>query len=131
MTTTYSVVPLSGSTDFKGIKITTTASPGDTIHTSQAGGGTLPDLLTIKITNTDTVARPYKVQWGGTTSPDDFAYIGVVLPGQTLKVCDQQPTRNSLIVKVASITLTWIDGVSYTGAANVLVVHGHVQRQLT
>ncbi len=130
MSTSYSVVPFSGSTDFRGIKVTTTASPGDTVHTAQASA-TLPDLVTLKLTNTDTSARPYKVQWGGTTSPDDFAYMGVLLPGQTVKICDQQPIRNSLLIKVASITMTWIDSVSYTGAANVLVAHGHVQRQLT
>ena len=130
MATTYSIVPLSGSTDFKGIKITTTASPGDTVHTAQAST-TLPDLVTLRITNTDTTARPYKVQWGGTTSPDDFGYEGVILPGQTLPICDKTPIRNALVIKIASITLTWVDGVSYTGAANVLVVGGHVQRQLT
>lgn len=130
MTTTYSIVPLSGSTDFRGIKITTTASPGDTVHTAQASA-TLPDLVTLRLTNTDTTARPYKVQWGGTTSPDDFAFEGVLLPGQSRLICHQTPIRNALVVKVASITLTWIDGVSYTGAANVLVAHGQVQRQLT
>src|SRR5262245_47049632 len=124
----FSIVPLSGSTDFKGIKITTTASPGDTVHTAQASAS-LPDLVTLKLNNTDTVPRPYKVQWGGTTSPDDFTDEGVLLAGQTLTICHQKPIRNSLIVKVASITLTWVDGISYTGAANILVASGHVQRQ--
>lgn len=130
MATTFSIVPLSGSTDFKGIKITTTASPGDTVHTAQAST-TLPDLVTLFLTNTDTSARPYKVQWGGTTSPDDFRFIGVLLPGETREICRQEPIRNALVIKVASITMTWVDGVSYTGAANVIVAGGSVQRQLT
>ena len=129
MSTTYSIVPLSGSTDFRGIKITTTASAGDTIHTAQASA-TLPDLLSVDIENTDTSARPFTLQWGGTTSPDD-KITGLVLPGQCLRVCTQKPIRNALVVKCFSGTMTWIDGASYTGAANVLVVHGSVQRQLT
>lgn len=127
--TTYSIVPLSGSTDFRGIKITTTASAGDTIHTAQVSA-TLPDLLSIDIENTDTVARPFTLQWGGVTAPDD-KITGLVLAGQSLRVCTQKPIRNSLIVKCFSGTMTWIDGVSYTGAANILVVHGHAQRQVT
>jgi len=130
VTTTYSIVPLSGSTDFRGVKITTTASPGDTIHAAQASA-TLPDLVTLRLNNTDTVARPYKIQFGGTTSPDDFTDEGVLLPGQTLTVFHQRPIRNALVIKAASITLTWVDGVSYAGAANVVVASGHVQRQLT
>jgi hypothetical protein len=130
MTTTYSIVPLSGSPgDFRGIKVTTTAIAGDTIHTAQASAS-LPDLMSIDICNTDTAARPFTLQWGGTTSPDD-KIVGVVLAGATERIVTQKPIRNALVVKCFSGTLTWVDGVSYTGAANVLVVHGHVQRQLT
>jgi len=126
---TFSIVPLSGSTDFRGIKITTTASSGDTIHTAQASAS-LPDFVSIDIENTDTSARPFTLQWGGTTAPDD-SITGVVLPGQILTVTTKKPIRNSLVVRCFSGTMTWIDGISYTGAANVLAVHGLVQRQLT
>ncbi len=125
--TTFTTIPLSGSTDFRGIKITTTASPGDTIHTAQASA-TLPDYVTIEVENTDTTARPFTLQWGGTTSPDD-KITGVVLPGEVVRVTDKKPIRNSLVIRCFSGTMTWIDGASYTGAANVLVVHGSVQRQ--
>lgn len=129
MAVTYSIVPLSGSTDFRGIKIATSASPGTTIHTAQASAS-LPDHVTIDLYNSDTVARPYLVEWGGTTNPDD-RFFGVLQPGEFKRVCEYKPIRNSLIVKISSTTGTWIDGVSYTGAANVIVAHGHVQRQLT
>ena len=124
---TYSIVPLSGSTDFRGIKITTTASAGDTVHSAQSST-TLPDHVTLQIENTDTSDRPYTVQWGGTTSPDD-KITGFVPAGMCVTVCDKKPIRNALVVKVFSGTIT-VAGVSYTGAANVLVAHGHVQRQL-
>lgn len=130
MTTTYSIVPFSGSTDFRGISVasTTLATP-TTVHTSQASA-TLPDLVTLDLVNTHTVAVPYTVTWGGVTGTSDVL-TGLVLPGQTLRVCTQKPIRNALLVGVASVTLTWVDGVSYTGVLSKLIAHGHVQRQLT
>ena len=131
MTTTYSIVPLSASTDFRGIKIAATSSPGTTIHTAQAST-VLPDLLHLEFCNTDTVARPLTLEWGGTTNPDDRkAYL--LLPGENRVVGHQAPIRNALVIKASSITMTWIDGVSYAGAANVVVCTGgsYVQRQLT
>jgi hypothetical protein len=125
--TTFTTIPFSASTNFRGIKVTTTASPGDTVHAAQSGT-TYSDFVTLTITNTDTVARPYRVQWGGTTSPDD-SIVGVILPGSTKKICEKKAINNSLLVKVASVTMTWVDGASYTGAANVLTVHGQVQRE--
>lgn len=126
---TFSLIPLSVSADFRGIKIAATASPGTAIHTAQASAS-LGDFLTIDITNVDTVPRPYTIEWGGTTSPDDQKR-GVILPGQTVTVARKRGIRNALSVRVASITMTWIDGLSYTGATNILIVHGQVQRQLT
>lgn len=133
MTTAFSVLPLSGSTDFRGIKIVGTASNGSdatTLH--QAAAGTLPDLLHLEFTNTDTVPRPLTLFWGGTTVPDDVKRY-LLLPGETRVISHQIPIRNSLIVKAASVTMTWIDGVSYTGAANVITCSGgsYNQRQTT
>lgn len=132
MTTTYSIVPLSGSTDFRGSKVAATSlASGTTIHTAQASA-TLPDLVCLEAYNSDTVARPLKLGWGGTTSPDDVLAF-LLLPGQTIIIVHQRPIRNSLVIKAASETMTWIDGVSYAGAANVISITGgsYVQRQLT
>lgn len=131
MTTTYSTVPLSGATDFRGIKITATSlAAGVTLHTAQASA-TLVDIPRMGFCNMDTVSRPLKLGWGGTTSPDDVIPF-VLLPGQTIWI-PKMPIRNALVIKAASETLTWIDGVSYVGAANVIACIGGswVQRQLT
>lgn len=130
MATTYSIVPFSGSTDFRGVSIasTTVATP-TTVHTAQASA-TLPDLLTIDLENIATVPTPYTVTWGGVTATSDVM-TGVVLAGQTLRICTQKPIRNALVIGIASATMTWVDGVSYTGVATKLIAHGHVQRQLT
>lgn len=131
MTTTYSAVPLSGSTDFRGIKIAATSlASGTTLHTAQASA-TLADYPLMGFQNGDTTARPLKIGWGGTTAPDDVIPY-VLLPGQVIWI-PVRPIRNALVIKAASETLTWIDSVSYTGAANVIACLGGswVQRQLT
>lgn len=125
---TFTIVPFSGSTDFKGISITsTTVATPTTVHTAQANA-TLPDLLTLDLENINTVAVPYTVTWGGVAATSDVM-TGVLLPGETLPICKQKPIRNSLVVGIASATMTWIDGVSYTGVGTKLIAHGHVQRQ--
>lgn len=130
MTTTYSIVPFSVSTDFKGISIasTTVATP-TAVHAAQASA-TLPDLVTLDLENIHTAAVPYTVTWGGVTATADVI-TGVVLPGSMVRICTQKPIRNALSIGVASATITWVDGVSYAGAASKLIAHGHVQRQLT
>jgi hypothetical protein len=124
----FTTIPLSGSTDFRPVKIAATSGAGTLVHTAQSST-TLSDFVTIEINNSDTVARPYIVQWGGTSAPDDNAFEGVILAGSNETICIKKPIRNALVVRVKSETLTWIDGVSYTGATNILLVSGSVQRE--
>jgi hypothetical protein len=124
----FTTIPLSGSTDFRPVTIAATSGTGTLVHTAQASA-TLSDFVTLEITNSDTVARPYIVQWGGTSAPGDNAFEGVVLAGSTETICVKKPIRNALVIRVKSETLTWIDGVSYTGATNILLVSGAVQRE--
>jgi hypothetical protein len=113
--TTFTKVPLSASTNGKGIKIVQTASAGDTIHTAVSGTSSL-DEIWIYVVNTDGANRGITVQWGGTTDPDDSitAYLDsqsgllLVVPGLIL--------QNSLIVK------------AFATVANKLVVFGFVNR---
>lgn len=130
MSTTYSVVPFSVSTDFKGISIasTTVATP-TAIHVAQASTA-LPDLLILDLENIHTSPVPFTITFGGVSATADVI-TGLVLAGQCLRVFTQKPIRNALSVGVASATMTWIDGVSYTGVATKLIAHGYVQRQLT
>lgn len=124
----FTTIPLSASADFEPVKIAATSGTGTSVHQAQASA-TLSDFVTLNITNSDTVARPYVVQWAGTTDPDNNAFEGVILAGSTEQICVKMPIRNSHVVRVKSQTLTWIDGVSYTGATNILLVSGSVQRE--
>jgi len=114
---TYSKIPFSNSTDYKGIKVAATSiGSGTTIHTAQASA-TNPDILTIFAYNSDTVDRKLTLGWGGTSSPDDL--IDITLQpnanGMTLIVADL-PIRNSLVVKAACDT------------TNVVMLFGYVNR---
>jgi len=115
---TMSKQTLSGSTNGRGIKVTT-VSPLDgsdtTIHTA-VSGTTDTDLITLFAYNDDTVTRSLTLGWGGTTDPDDLIIQNIpAQSGLTLLVADL-PLRNSLVV------------VASASVANVIVIFGYVNR---
>jgi hypothetical protein len=115
---TFSKTILSASTDGRAIKVAATATPGTTIHTGSATAATI-DEVWLYAMNTDVAAQKLTVQWGGTTSPDDLIEItlaaepGLVLiaPGLLIK-----GNATPLIVR------------AFAAAANVITVHGYVNR---
>ena len=107
---------LSESTDGKLINITTTATPGDLIHTAVVGTDNLDEIFIYAANVTSTVKR-VTVEWGGTTSPDDLVedyYIQpeagwkLIIPGHRL--------QNGLAVRV------------FSDSANVINIGGYVNR---
>jgi hypothetical protein len=115
---TMSKIPLSGSTNGRGIKVTTVApidGSDTTIHTGVTGT-TDTDYVTIYAYNDDTSVRDLHLGWGGTTDPDDFI-IAPVPPQEGLQlIVADLPIRNALVVVASGST------------ANVLVIYGHVTR---
>lgn len=107
---TVTRIPLSNSTDFRGIKIAATATPGTALHTAQAAqlGA---DELYIFVYNSDTQGRLFTLEWGGVAAPDDN--LAVTIPAQTmLLVAGGLCLRNGLVIR------------GFAAAANVLVVTG-------
>lgn len=110
---TYTKLKLSGSTDGKGIKVTQTATAGDTIHTAHA---TSIDEIWIYAVNSSTSTVKLTIEWGEATAPDGNieTYIPpemglyLVVPGLIL--------TNSLVVK------------AFAGTGNVILIHGFVNR---
>ena len=110
---TFTKVVLSGSTDGRGIKVTQTASPGDTIHTAHA---TNTDEVWLYACNDDASAITLTIQFGGTTDPDDdlvqeipaLSGLRLVVPGLVL--------TNSLIIK------------AYAGTGDKVMIHGYANR---
>jgi hypothetical protein len=108
-------IPLSGSTDGRGIKVVATASSGTTIHTATTST-TDCDVVTIYAYNSSASAVNLTLQWGGTTSVDDDIKLSIpATSGLTLVVPDMV-LRNSLVVR------------AYAGTANVITLHGFANR---
>lgn len=115
---TATKIKLSGSTDGKGIKVTT-AAPLDgtdtTIHTAVTGT-TDYDLVTLFACNPSDTDRELYVGWGGTTDPDNLIRLTV-------------PSRNGLVLVTADLPVQ--NGqviVASAETANVIVVYGYVNR---
>ena len=103
---------LSSSTNGRGIKITTTATPGTTIHTAHA---TAKDEIWLDATNTSASEVTVSVEFGGTTSPDDIVQAKVPA-NSTVNLVAGRILSNSLVMSV------------FAGTANVISVGGFVNR---
>jgi len=110
---TYSKVLLSGSTNGKGIKVTQTATAGDTIHTAHASA--LDEIWLYAVNNGDGDVE-VTIEWGEATAPDgniiclvpSKSGLQLIIPGFLL--------TNSLVVK------------AFADTANVIIIHGFVNR---
>lgn len=115
---TMSKIPLSGSTNGRGIKVTT-VSPIDgsdtTIHTAVTGTSDT-DYITLYAYNDDAVTRTLELGWGGTTDPDDIISVDVPPLAGLIPVVIDLPLRNALVV------------VASASVANKVMLHGHVTR---
>lgn len=110
---TYTKLKLSGSTDGKGIKITQTATPGDTIHTAHA---TALDEIWIYAVNSQTAAVKLTVEWGEATAPDGNIEVNILGESGLYLVIPGLLLTNSLVVK------------AFASTANVIMIHGYVNR---
>lgn len=118
MANTMSRMTLSGSTNGRGIKVTTVLpidGSDTTIHTAVSGTSDT-DLITLFAYNDDSVTRKLELGWGGTTSPDDIISVDIPAKQGLVLVTADQPLRNSLVV------------VASADVANVIIVYGYVTR---
>lgn len=111
--TTYTKEFFSASIYGRNLKVTQTATAGDTIHTAHA---TAKDEVYLYATNTGTAAVLLTIEWGGVTNPDDL--LKVTIPGQSgdYLVTAGKPLSNSLVVK------------AFASVANVINISGWVNR---
>lgn len=118
MATVVSRIPLSGSTDGKGVKVAATASAGTTIHTATSSASDC-DVVTLYAYNSDTAAVNLTLQWGGTTSPDDDIKLSIPSQSGLTLVVPDLVLRNSLVLK------------AYAGTANKIIIFGFANRVAT
>lgn len=110
---TFTKVPLSGSTDGRPILVAATSSPGTTIHTADASA---VDEIWIYATNNHTAALALTLQWGGTTAPDDAVTLTLAAQSGLTLIIPGLILRNSLVVK------------AYAGTTNLICLAGFVNR---
>ncbi len=113
---TYSKQLLSGTAaNGRNIKVTTTATAGNTIHTAVSGTSDM-DEIWVYACNTDSTDRKLTLEFGGTTSPDDLVEVTIGAEAGWVLVCPGILLQNSLVVK------------AFAAAANVVVINGYVNR---
>jgi len=105
---------LSGSTNGRGIKVVQTATAGTTIHTAVAGTSD-SDELWIYAVNIQAGAVKLTLEWGDASVDDN---IEVTIDGESglTLVAPGLMLRNGLVVK------------AFAGTANVVILHGYVNR---
>lgn len=112
---TYSKIKLSGSTDGRGIKVAATATAGTTIHTA-VSGTTDYDEIWLYAQNSDTSNIKLTIEFGGTTSPDDTIEVTIPAESGLILVIPGLVLHNGSVVR------------AFAGSANLIVMHGFVNR---
>lgn len=109
----FTKLKLSGSTNGRGIKITTTATPGDLLHTAHA---TSLDESWLWFTNTQAAAVKVTLEWGGVAVPDDLREVTVPGESGALLLVPGWILTGGLVVR------------AWAGTANVVICDGFVNR---
>lgn len=112
---TYEKKILSGSTNGKAIKVAATATAGTLIHTAVAGTSDI-DEIWIYAQNTSTSSVTLDIEWGGVAAPDDLIELTVLPEAGLVTVIAGLPLQNGLVVR------------AFAGSANVITIHGFVNR---
>jgi hypothetical protein len=89
---TFTKIPLSGSTDGRGIHVNDDATAGKTIHTGP-NVATTTDEIWLYAVNYDTTDRKLTIEWGGATAGGDIIEYTVkaenglylIIPGLIIK----------------------------------------------
>ena len=113
---TFTKHKLSGSTDGKGIKISSnTAGAGVTVHTA-VEGTTDFDEIWLYAYNSDVSSVNITVEYGGTTSPDNTITQSVPAQSGLYLLIPGFPLQNSAVVS------------AYASKVNVVCMYGFVNR---
>ena len=106
---------LSGSTDGKAIKVTQTATAGDTIHTAVAGttSGTF-DEVWLWAYNGHTEAVTLTIEFGGATVPDQNIIVSLDSKSGLVPIIPGLILQNGMVIK------------AFAGSADVITIIGFV-----
>ena len=90
---------LSGSTNGLGVKITSTATLGQTLHTAVAGTTSRDEVWIWAVNNdADGETRTLTIEFGGATSPDNLIVLPIPAGAGPVLCVPGFPLRNALVV---------------------------------
>jgi hypothetical protein len=111
---TFSKIPLSGSTNGKGIQVAATSTPGTTIHTA-VSGTTDFDELWIYAVNISESSVKLTIEYGGTAGADN---VEITIPGEA-----------GLTLVIPGLFLNNAQVVTaFAATTNTITLHGYVNR---
>jgi hypothetical protein len=112
---TFTKLPLSGSTNGKAVLVAAIATAGTLIHTAVSGTTNL-DEVWLYAQNTSTSSVMLDIEWGGTTAPNDLIELTVLPEAGLVTVIPGFLLQNGLVIR------------AFAGTANVITIHGFVNR---
>jgi hypothetical protein len=111
---TFSKLPLSGSTNGKGINVSASVTAGTTIHTAVSGTEDFDEIWMYAV-NTSASVTKLTVEYGGTTNADN---IEITIPGEA-----------GLVLVIPGLFLNNAQVVrAFASIPNILSIHGYVNR---
>lgn len=113
------LIPFSGSTQGKPIKVVATATAGTAVHTTGISA-TIIDRIYLYAFNSDTADRTLTIEFGGVTAPDQNIVVTIPFKTGLILVIDGLPLLGN---GAAGLTVG-----AFASAANVVTVSGFVLR---
>jgi len=111
---TFSKIPLSGSTNGRGVLVAQTATPGTLVHTAVSGTSSF-DEVWLYAMNTSASVVKLTVEHGGTSTQD---LIEITIPAE-----------NGLVLIVPGLLLNNATVVrAFAATGSVVSLHGYVNR---
>ena len=111
---TYSKVPLSESTNGKGVLVAATSSPGTTMHTATSGTTNFDEVWMYAM-NSASASVDLTIEYGGTTAGD---IIEITIPSES-----------GLVLVVPGLYLNnSLEVAAFATTTNVISIHGYINR---
>lgn len=101
-----------------GIKVAATATAGTAIHTASTTATTIDEIWLYAV-NTSTTAVKLTIEWGETTAPDGNIELTVQPEAGLVTISPGLLLQGNATAKVVR---------AFAGTANVIVIHGFVNR---
>jgi len=113
------LIPFSGSTQGKAIKVAATATAGTLIHTTGTSA-TVIDRIYLFAFNSDTADRLLTVEFGGASAPDQNIVLNIPFKQGLVLVVDGLPLLGD---GAAALTVK-----AFAATTNVVTISGYVLR---